>query len=70
MKDQIVTDMTERYPDFVEALGGSDRHLKALLQAAWIETYSSFNSSQSNDTKAFMNKVVSNLQTILSKIQQ
>ena len=67
MKDQIVTDMTERYPDFVEALGGSDG-LERLLQAAWIETYSSFNSSQSNDTKAFMNKVVSNLQTILSKI--
>ena len=67
MKDQIVTDMTERYPDFVEALGGADG-LERLLQAAWIETYSSFNSSQSNDTKAFMNKVVSNLQTILSKI--
>ena len=67
LKDQIVTDMTEQYPEEVAALGGAEG-LERILQAAWIETYSSFNSSQSNDTKAFMNKVVSNLQTILSKI--
>lgn len=67
LKDQIVTDMTEQYPDEVAALGGAEG-LERILQAAWIETYSSFNSSQSNDTKAFVNKVVANLQTILSKI--
>lgn len=57
LKDQIVTDMTEQYPDEVAALGGAEG-LERILQAAWIETYSSFNSSQSNDTKAFVNKVV------------
>ena len=67
LKDQIVTDMTEQYPEEVAALGGAEG-LERILQAAWIETYSSFNSSQSNDTKAFVNKVVANLQTILSKI--
>ena len=67
LKDQIVTEMTEQYPEEVAALGGAEG-LERILQAAWIETYSSFNSSQSNDTKAFVNKVVANLQTILSKI--
>ena len=67
LKDQIVTDMTEQYPEEVAALGGAEG-LERILQAAWIETYSSFNSSQSNDTKAFVNKVVAILQTILSKI--
>ena len=59
--------MTDDYPEEVAALGGAEG-LERILQAAWIETYSSFNSSQSNDTKAFVNKVVANLQTILSKI--
>ena len=67
LKDQIVTDMTEQYSEEVAALGGAEG-LERILQAAWIETYSSFNSSQSNDTKAFVNKVAANLKTILSKI--
>lgn len=39
LKDQIVTDMTEQYPEEVAALGGAEG-LERILQAAWIETYS------------------------------
>ena len=40
----------------------------SLTQAAWIMTYNTFNSSQSNSTTAFVTKVLENLETILNKI--
>lgn len=59
--------MLEQFSAEIEALGGKEV-LEKLLQAAWIDTYNSFNSSQSNDTKYFLNKVVTNMKTILNKI--
>ena len=42
--------------------------VQRLCQAAWIMTYNSFNSSQSNSATSFVSKVLENLETILNKI--
>ncbi len=52
----------------LQELGG-ENVLKQLLQAAWITAYNDFASSQKNNTRDFINKVMSNLEKILNKLQ-
>lgn len=55
--------------NILSALGG-ESVLQKLVQAAWIEAYGSFNSSQSNNTEAFVSKVLGNLDSMLEKLQK
>lgn len=52
----------------LQKLGG-EAALKQLVQVAWITTYNNFNSSQSNNTTDFVNKVMENLEKMLGKLQ-
>lgn len=54
--------------DGLQKLGG-ETALKKLLQSAWITTYNDFNSSDSNNLASFVNKVMSNLDKMLEKLQ-
>ena len=54
--------------NILSALGG-EAALNKLVQAAWIEAYGAFNSSQSNNTEAFVTKVLDNLESILKNLQ-
>lgn len=52
----------------VQALGGDDI-IETLVQAAWVNTYNTFNSSQYNNTTSFITKVLENLDTIINKLK-
>ena len=54
--------------DALTKLGGESA-LKKLVQAAWIVTYNDFDSSQSNNVTNFVNKVMSNLETMINKLK-
>ncbi len=66
--DKLKSKISRNATDALEKLGGEEV-LKQLLQAAWITTYNSFNSSQSNNTTDFINKVMQNLEKMLNKLQ-
>ena len=51
----------------LEALGGDDV-LEKLVQASWIKTYNTFNSSQSNSSVSFVSNVLDNLKTIMNNL--
>ena len=54
--------------DALTKLGGESA-LKKLVQAAWIAAYNDFDSSQSNNVTNFVNKVMSNLETMINKLK-
>ena len=54
--------------DALTKLGGESA-LKKLVQAAWIAAYNDFDSSQSNNVTSFVNKVMSNLETMINKLK-
>ncbi len=54
--------------DALTILGG-DYVLEMLVQNAWITTYNSFDSSQSNNKYDFVKKVMENFQKMLNKLQ-
>lgn len=60
---------TEEGKAALEALGGEDV-LKRLVQAAWIDTYNTYNSSQSNNAANFVAQVLDNFQTIMNKLSK
>ena len=53
----------------LEQIGGESA-LKKLVQSAWITTYTDFPSSQKNNSAAFVSKVLSNLDAMLTQIQK
>ena len=59
---------TEEGKAAVETLGGFSG-LQDLVQAAWIATYNSYDSSQSNNAAAFISKVLENLNNIMNKLE-
>lgn len=65
---KLKTKISRFASDGLQKLGG-ETVLKKLLQAAWIAAYNDFNSSQSNNLASFVNKVMSNLDKILEKLQ-
>lgn len=65
---KLKTKISRFASDGLQKLGG-ETALKQLLQSAWITTYNDFNSSQSNNLAAFVNKVMSNLDKMLEKLQ-
>lgn len=65
---KLKTKISRFAPDGLQKLGG-ETVLKKLLQAAWITTYNDFSSSQSNNLALFVNKVMSNLDKMLEKLQ-
>lgn len=66
--NKLKTRVSKYAPDGLQKLGG-ETVLKKLLQSAWIAAYNDFNSSQSNNLASFVNKVMSNLDKILEKLQ-
>ena len=52
----------------VQNIGG-DEVIEKLVQAAWISTYSTYASSQNNNTTAFVSKVLENLDSIINKLK-
>lgn len=58
---------TEAGKAALETLGG-ENVLKKLVQAAWIDTYNDYGSSQSNNAAAFISKVLDNFQKIMKKL--
>ncbi len=58
---------TEAGKAAIETLGGEDV-LKRLVQAAWIDTYNDYKSSESNNAAAFISKVLDNFQKIMKKL--
>lgn len=66
--NKLKTKISRFASDGLQKLGG-ETVLKKLLQAAWIAAYNDFNSSQSNNLASFVNKVMSNLDKILEKLQ-
>lgn len=66
--NKLKTKISKYAPDGLQKLGG-ETVLKKLLQSAWIAAYNDFNSSQSNNLASFVNKVMSNLDKILEKLQ-
>ena len=65
---KLKTKISRFASDGLQKLGG-ETVLKKLLQAAWITTYNDFSSSQSNNLALFVNKVMSNLDKMLEKLQ-
>ncbi len=65
---KLKTKISRFASDRLQKLGG-ETVLKKLLQAAWITTYNDFSSSQSNNLALFVNKVMSNLDKMLEKLQ-
>ena len=53
----------------IETLGG-EVVLKKLVQAAWITTYNTYNSSTSHDPEKFVKDVLKNLNKILEKVKE
>ena len=53
----------------IETLGG-EAVLKKLVQAAWITTYNTYNSSTSHDPEKFVKDVLKNLNKILEKVKE
>ncbi len=66
--NKLKTKISRFASDGLQKLGG-ETALKQLLQSAWITTYNDFNSSQSNNLASFVNKVMSNLDKMLEKLQ-
>lgn len=58
---------TEAGKAALETLGG-ENVLKKLVQAAWIDTYNDYRSSESNNAAAFVSKVLDNFQKIMKKL--
>ena len=56
-------------PTLYSQFGGSAT-VNKLVQAAWITTYNSYDSSQSNNTAAFVSKALDNLQKIMQALQK
>ena len=52
----------------VQNIGG-DEVIENLVQAAWISTYSTYASSQKNNTTAFVSRVLENLDAIIKKLK-
>ena len=65
---KLKTKISRFASDGLQKLGG-ETVLKKLLQAAWITTYNDFSSSLSNNLALFVNKVMSNLDKMLEKLQ-
>lgn len=58
---------TEAGKTAIETLGGNTV-LDKLIQAAWIDTYNEYDSSQKNQTAEFVAKVLDNFQKIMKKL--
>ena len=56
-------------PTVYSQFGGSAT-VNKLVQAAWITTYNSYDSSQSNNAAAFVSKVLDNLQKMMQALQK
>ncbi len=57
-----------KYSGIIDAIGG-EAVLDKLIQAAWMATYNTFNSSSRHDTEKFLKEVLNNLNKILEKVQ-
>lgn len=67
IKDSL--NSTEEGKSALEAIGG-ETVLNKLIQAAWIQAYNTYNSSQKNSAAAFITQVLNNFQSIMSSIEK
>lgn len=55
--------------DYMKQLGG-EKVIDNLIKAAWVQTYNDFDSSAIHDASAFIKKVLTNLEDMVSKLHE
>ena len=71
-KSTLISEFKTRNNAAYESLGSTDAEreelLGRLIQSAWIMSYNSFKSSQSNTTSSFLRTTMNNLENILNRL--